>query len=131
MWFSLPYRLEKKTKKIRHGVGREGGYGAGNQLCILDGSIENFGGEVICCYIATNCNGITAGSRDFIHDGLRLLFVEATVRLRQRCTAPISTTVLRVRAGALLAHDDLCAFLGEEESRTSTDSLCERPRLDG
>jgi len=27
--------------------------------------------------------------------------------------------------GPLLAHDDLCAFLGKEESRTSTDSLCE------
>jgi hypothetical protein len=52
--------------------------GRGNQMCILDGGIENFGGEVICGYIATNCNGITAGSLDFIDDGLRLLFVEAT-----------------------------------------------------
>ena len=47
-------------------------------MCILDGGIENFGGKVICGYIATNCNGITASSADFVHDGLRLLFVEAT-----------------------------------------------------
>jgi len=47
-------------------------------LCILDGGIENFGGKVICGYIATNCNGITASSLDFVYDGLSLLFVEAT-----------------------------------------------------
>jgi len=33
-----------------------------------------------------------------------------------------------VRQGLLLANDDLCAFLSKEEGRTSTDSLCERPR---
>jgi hypothetical protein len=46
----------------------------------------------------------------------------------QRCTAGISTTVLRVRKrwDRLLANDDLCAFLGEEEGRTAADSLCER-----
>jgi len=42
--------------------------------------------------------GITAGSLDFVHDGLRLLFVE-------------------------VANDDLCAFLSKEEGRTFTDSL--------
>ena len=45
---------------------------------LLDGGIENFGGEVICSYITTNCNGITASSLDFVCDGLGLLFVEAT-----------------------------------------------------
>lgn len=97
-------------------------------MCILDGGIEKFGGEVIRGHIATNCNGIAASSFDFVYDGLRLLFVEAT--FVSRCTGRISTTVLRVRGWEpLLAHDDICTFLGKEESRTSTDSLCEQNTL--
>jgi len=50
------------------------------QLAVpLDGSIENFGGEVIRSYITTNCNGIATRSLDLVGDGLRLLFVEATI----------------------------------------------------
>jgi hypothetical protein len=46
---------------------------------ILDGDIENLGRKVICGHIATYRYGITAGgSLDFVHDSLRLLFVEAT-----------------------------------------------------
>lgn len=94
-------------------------------MCILDGGIENFGGEVICGYIATYCNGITAGSLDFVHDGLRLLFVEATfVSTMHGAHQHHSFTCKRWKP--LLAHDDLCAFLGKEEGRTSTDSLCEQ-----
>ena len=50
----------------------------GNWLCILDSGLENLGRKVICGHIATYRYGITAGSLDFVNDGLRLLFVEAT-----------------------------------------------------
>ena len=52
--------------------------GRGNWRGILDSGIENLGRKVICGHIATYCYGITAGSLDFVHDNLRLLFVEAT-----------------------------------------------------
>ena len=50
----------------------------GNWRSILDSSIENLGRKVICGDIATYRYGITAGSLDFVHNSLRLLFVEAT-----------------------------------------------------
>lgn len=62
-------RLGKKKKRRQDG--------AGEIVCILDGGIENLGGEVICGHIATYRYGIAAGSLDLVHDSLRLLFVEA------------------------------------------------------
>jgi hypothetical protein len=50
----------------------------GNWHGILDGGIENLGRKVICGHITTYGYGVTAGSLDFVHDSLRLLFVEAT-----------------------------------------------------
>jgi len=96
-------------------------------LCILDGGIEKFGGEVICGHIATNCNGIAASSLDFVYDGLRLLFVEATFVSTMHGTHQHHSFTCK-GSEPLLAHDDICAFLGKEESRTSTDSLCEQTR---
>jgi hypothetical protein len=49
----------------------------GNWRGILDGGIENLGRKVICGHIATYRYGITADGLDFVHDSLRLLFVEA------------------------------------------------------
>ena len=66
---------------IRDIAGSEECVGMGRGISyayLLDGGIENFGGEVICSHITTNCNGITASSLDFVCDGLGLLFVEAT-----------------------------------------------------
>jgi len=62
-------------KKMEHGKM----WGGGEVVCILDGSIENLGGEVIRSYITTNCNGIAASSLDLVRDCQRLLFVEATI----------------------------------------------------
>jgi hypothetical protein len=97
-------------------------------LCILDCSIEKFGGEVICGYIATYRNGITAGSLDFVDYGLCLLCIEATfVSTMYGAHQHHSFTCKRgTGRKRLLGHNDLCAFLGKEESRTSTDSLYEQ-----
>lgn len=98
----------------------------GNWCSILDGGLENLGGKVICGHIATYRYGITAGSLDFVHDGLRLLFVEATfVSTMYGGHQHHSFTCKTDSQGLLLANDDLCAFLSKEEGRTFTDSLCE------
>ena len=98
-------------------------------MCILDGGIENLGREVICGYITTYRYGIAAGSLDFIYDSLRLLFVEARFVSTMDGRHQHHSFTCKRDGGRLLANDDLCAFLGKEEGRTFTDSLCERERF--
>jgi hypothetical protein len=135
MWFSLPYRLEKKNNKlkVRHAVRKRKGKKKweqvterGNWRGILDGCIENLGRKVICGHIATHRYGITAGGLDFVHDSLRLLFVEATFVSTMYGGHQHHSFTCKTGQGLLLANDDLCAFLSKEEGRTFTDSLCER-----
>lgn len=103
--------------------------GAGELVCILDGSIENLGREVVCGYITTYRYGIAAGSLDFVHDRLGLLFVEARFVSTMYGRHQHHSFTCKSGGGPLLANDDLCAFLGEKESRTATDSLCERDHV--
>ena len=101
----------------------------GNWRGILDGGIENLGRKVICGHIATYRYGITAGSFDFVHDSLRLTFVEATFVSTMYGGHQHHSFTCKTDGGVqalLLANDDLCAFLSKEEGRTFTDSLCER-----
>lgn len=98
-------------------------------MCILDGGIENLGREVICGYITTYRYGIAAGSLDFIYDSLRLLFVEARFVSTMDGRHQHHSFTCKRDGGRLLANDDLCAFLGKEEGRTFTDSLCEREHV--
>ena len=44
--------------------------------CTLDGSIDNFGREVVCAYIPTHCDGITTGCLYLVDNRLGLLLVE-------------------------------------------------------
>jgi len=62
----------------------------GNWRGILDRGVENLGRKVICGHIATYRYGITAGRLDFVHDSLRLLFVEAAFCVNdvRRASAP-------------------------------------------
>jgi hypothetical protein len=101
----------------------------GNWQGIPDGGIENLGRKVICGHITTYRYGITAGSLDFVHDSLRLLFVEATFVSTMYGGHQHHSFTCKTDgpSGLLLANDDLCAFLSKEEGRTFADSLCERP----
>lgn len=97
----------------------------------LDGGIENLGRKVIGGHIATYRYGITAGSLDFVHDSLRLLFVEATFVSAMYGGHQHHSFTCKGQMGGgvrhlLLANDDPCAFLSKEEGRTFTDSLWER-----
>jgi hypothetical protein len=94
----------------------------GNWRGILDGGIENLGRKVICGHITTYRYGITSGKLDFVHDSLRLLFVEATFVSTMFGGHQHHSFTCKSQA-LLLANDDLCAFLGKEEGRTFTDSL--------
>lgn len=104
-------------------------WSGGNWRSILDGGIENLGRKVICGHITTYRYGITAGSLDFVHDNLRLLFVEAAFVSTMYGEHQHHSFTCKDRWGhrpLLLANDDPCTFLSKEESRTFTDSLWER-----
>jgi hypothetical protein len=126
---AIPPGEERKT--IRYIAGREGCTGIGRGICCayLMVASRSLAGKSSAA--TSPPTAMASPPAALISSTTACAFFSSRLRLCQRCTGRISTTVLRVRGWEpLLAHDDICAFLGKEESRTSTDSLCEQKHVE-
>jgi hypothetical protein len=65
MWLIFPYFLWKGVDEFSDlCIGKEGGRG------VLDGSVDDLLGEVICTYVARDSDDVSSSGFDVVYDGV-------------------------------------------------------------